>query len=118
MYVHISFTIIRKEIIDVLSIKYVSVYLRHKSYSIFQPFLYKPWLLLVCSASLLKTLQEKEELLVISNFSFSHSLFYPSRELSAIFIKFEVVFCKTLSIKKSLKFVIWERVKRLHYYVQ
>ena len=27
-------------------------------------------------------------------FSFSHSVFYPFEEVSAIFIKFEIVFCK------------------------
>ena len=48
----------------------------------------------VCSASLLKTLWEKEKLLVTSNFSFSHSVFYPFEELSIIFIKFEIVVCK------------------------
>ena len=53
-----------------------------------------PWFLRVCSTSLLKTLWEKEKLLVKSNFSFSRSVFYPSRELSAIFIKFEIVIFK------------------------
>ena len=41
------------------------------------PFPNKPWFLRVCSASLLKTLWEKEKLLVTSNFSFTHSVFYP-----------------------------------------
>ena len=36
------------------------------------PFPNKPWFLRVCSISLLKTLWEKEKLLVTSNFSFSH----------------------------------------------
>ena len=40
------------------------------------PFLNKPWFLSVCSTSLLKTLGEKEKLLVMSNFSFSHCVFY------------------------------------------
>ena len=40
------------------------------------PFPNKPWFLHVCSTSLLKTLQEKEKLLVTSNFSISHSVFY------------------------------------------
>ena len=31
---------------------------------------------------------EKEEVLVMSNFSFSHSVFYPFKNLSAIFIEF------------------------------
>ena len=42
------------------------------------PFPNKPWFSqsLVCSRSLLKTLLEKEKMLVTSNFSFSHSIFY------------------------------------------
>ena len=42
------------------------------------PFPNKPWFLRVCSTSLLRTLWKKEKLLVTSNFSFSHSVFYPS----------------------------------------
>ena len=34
------------------------------------PFPKKPWFLRVCSTSLLKTVREKEKLLVMSNFSF------------------------------------------------
>ena len=37
----------------------------------------KPWFLRVCSGSLSKTPWEKEKLLVTSNFSFSHRVFYP-----------------------------------------
>ena len=51
-------------------------------------------LLRVFCTSLLKTLWEKEKLLVTSNFSFSHSVFYPFEELSCIFIKFGIVVCK------------------------
>ena len=40
------------------------------------PFPNKPWLLRVCSPRPLKTLWEKEKLLVTSNFSFYHSVFY------------------------------------------
>ena len=36
---------------------------------------------------------EKEKLLVTSNFSFSHSVFYLFGELSAIFIKLKIVVC-------------------------
>ena len=39
------------------------------------PFPHNPWFLHVCSRGLLKTLWEKEKLLVTSNFSFSHSVF-------------------------------------------
>ena len=58
------------------------------------PFPNKPWFLRVCIKSLLKTLWEKEKLLVTSNFSFSHSVFYPFGELSAMFIKFNAFVCR------------------------
>ena len=63
---------------------------------LFNPFPKKPWFVRVCSTSLLKTLWEKEKLLVTSNFSFSHSVFYPFGELSAILIKFDIVVCKLI----------------------
>ena len=63
---------------------------------------FKPLFSLVCCTSLLKTLWEKEKLLIWSNFSFSHSIFYPSGELFTIFIEFEIVVCK-LSFWKSPK---------------
>ena len=50
----------------------------------FNPFPKKLWFLHVCSTSLLKTLWEKEILLVTSNFSFSCSVFHLLGELSAI----------------------------------
>ena len=53
------------------------------------PFPNKPWFLRVCSASHLKTLWEKDKLLVTSNLSFSHSIFYWFGKLSAILVKFE-----------------------------
>ena len=61
---------------------------------VLNPFPKKPWILRFCSTSLLKTLWEKEKLLVTSNFSISHSFFYPLGKFSAIFIKFEIVVCK------------------------
>ena len=76
----------------------------------FNPFPNKPWFLRVCSTSLLKTLWEKEKLLVTINFSFSHSVFCQFGELSAIFIKFEFVVCNLFQFD-SLKFVVWERVE-------
>ena len=45
----------------------------------------KPWFLRVCSISLLKTMWEKEKLLVTSNFSFSHIVFNHLGEIPAIF---------------------------------
>ena len=59
----------------------------------------------------MKTLGEIEKLLVTSNFSFSHSICYTFVEHSSIFVKFEIFVCK-LSVWKSLKFVVWEWVKR------
>ena len=66
------------------------------------PFPNIPWFSHVCSSSLLKTLWEKEKLLIMSNVSFSHSVFYPFRELSAIFINLN---CRlqSLSVWKSSK---------------
>ena len=77
----------------------------------FNPFPNKPWFLRVCSKSVLKTLWEKEQLLVTSNCSFSHSVFYPFEELSAIFVTLKIVLCtlfqfrgvKNLSCGKGLK---------------
>ena len=63
-------------------------------FRMFNPFSNKPWFLRVCNTILLKTLWEKEKLLVMSNFPFFQSTFYPSVELYAIFIKFEIAICK------------------------
>ena len=61
------------------------------------------------AVQVLKTLWEKEKLLVMSNFSFSINVFYPFGEHSAIFIKFIIVVCKNLQFGR----IIWERVKSL-----
>ena len=62
--------------------------------SMLNPFPNKPWFLQVCSASLLKTLRDKEKLLETSNFSFSPSVFYWFGELSAVFMELEIFVCK------------------------
>ena len=46
--------------------------------------------------SFLKILWEEEKLLIASNFSFLHSVFYPFRELPILFTKFKTVVCKLL----------------------
>ena len=84
------------------------------------PFPNKPWFLRICSTSLLKILWEKEKLLVTSNFTFSHSVFY-FHLFPQCFLPFQSTFChfhfiqncrlQTLSVWKSLKFVVWKRVK-------
>ena len=60
----------------------------------------KPLFLCICSTSLLKTLWEKEKLLVTGNFSFSHSVFYLFAEFPAIFMEFEIVVCKLFQFGK------------------
>ena len=45
---------------------------------------------------------EKGEILVKSNFSFSHTVFYPIVELSDIFIKYEIVVCKLFQFGRVL----------------
>ena len=52
---------------------------------------------------------EKEKLLVMSNFSFSHSVLYSIVELPAIFVR-QNCHLRTLSFWKSLQLVVWERV--------
>ena len=76
--------------------------------NMFNLFPNKPLFLRVCSIGLLKTLREKEKLLVTINFSFFHSVFFPFGELSAIFIKFEIVVCKLFGPVRNT--VVWERV--------
>ena len=41
-----------------------------------------------------------EKLLITSNFSLSHSVFYPFEELHTIFIQFETVVCKLFQFGK------------------
>ena len=74
------------------------------------PFPNKPWFLRVCSTSLLKTLGKGE---IARNEQF---LLFPQCFLSIweTFCHFhQVQNCRrpTLSVLKSLKFVVWERVK-------
>ena len=78
----------------------------------FNPFPNKPWFLRVCRTSLFKTLWEKEKLLVTSNFSFSHSVFYLFYEFSASLYQIWNCRLQTLPIWNSLKFVVWEKFKR------
>ena len=75
------------------------------------PFTDKPWILGVCSTSLLKTLWKKEKLLVTSNFSFFLGLFYRFQELPSIFIKFESDVCKLFHFPPIRNIVVWDRVK-------
>ena len=99
------------DLVDFVMIEYPKclansiIYKENDYVELINPFPNKPWFLRVCRTSPLKTPWEKEKLLVTSNFSFSHSVFYPFGELSATFNKFEIVVCKLF------QFVVWERVK-------
>ena len=54
------------------------------------PFPNKPWMLRVYSTSLLKTLWEKEKMLVTSIFSFPHSVFYSMKKKIIILATFNL----------------------------
>ena len=55
----------------------------------------------LCSRGLLKTPWEKKKLLVTSNFSFSHSVFYPFGELSTISSKLKLSSTNAFSWEES-----------------
>ena len=58
---------------------------------------------------ILKTVWEKEKLLLLSNVSLSHSDFYQLGELSANSTNLKN--CRLQSLWKSLKFIVWERAR-------
>ena len=68
----------------------------------------KPRFLHVCSTSLLKTVWEKGKLLIMSNVSFSHGVFYPFGELFVIFIKFKIVVCKLFQFGRVWSLSFWK----------
>ena len=74
----------------------------------YNPFPNKPWFSCVYSRSLLKTLREKEKLLVTGNFSFSYSVFYPFGKLFGLFHQIWKCSMHHLSVWKGLKFVVWK----------
>ena len=77
----------------------------------FNPYRNKPWFVHVYNISLLKTLWENEKLLVMSNFSFSHRVFYPFCELSTTFIKIKLSSANSFNLEESKNY-FWERVKK------
>ena len=77
----------------------------------------KAWFLRVNRTSLVKTLWKEEKLLVTSNFSFSHSVFYPFGELSAIFIKFKIVVCTLLQFGAPPGWLSGERVRLMTWWL-
>ena len=61
----------------------------------------------------LKTLWEKKKLLVTSNFSFSHGVFYLFAEVSVIFIKFKVFVCSLFQFGRVLNLSFWKGLNSL-----
>ena len=78
----------------------------------FNPFPKKAPVLCVCNTSLLKTLWEKKKLLVTSNFSISHSVFYVFGELYVIFVKLEIVVCKLFQFGSVLNISFGKELKK------
>ena len=76
----------------------------------FNPFPNKPWFLRVSRTSLLKTLWEKEKLLVTSNISFSHNVFYSIKAINHLFGNIQFVVCKYFQFGHVQNSVVWERV--------
>ena len=76
-----------------------------------------PRFLRVYGTSLLKTLWENEKLLVKSNFSLSHSVFYPFLESSTIFIKFKIVACKVFELGRVKNLSFGKGLKIFHFTV-
>ena len=73
-------------------------------------FLNKPWFSLVCSTSPLKIQWEKEKLLVTKKFLLF--LLYFLLVLKTFYHFYKILNCrlKTVSVLKSLTFLVWEKV--------
>ena len=76
------------------------------------PFPNKPLLLFFCSTTVLKTLREKEKLLITSNFSFPHSAFFSFGELCANFIKLKIV-----SLEESKNLSFWKVLRQASHHL-
>ena len=75
------------------------------------PFRNRPWFLCVCSTSLLKTLWEKDILLVTSNFSFFPQCYLSILRAFCLFHQIWNCHLQTFSVLNSLKFVIGKGLK-------
>ena len=84
--------------------------MRGESTIIFQSFPNEPLFLRVCRISVLKTLWEKEKLLLTGTFPFSHSFFFTFLEnFLSSYLKLSSA--NSFSLEESK---IWERVKYLY----
>ena len=71
------------------------------AFKLFNPFPNNPWFLHVCSTYLLKTLREKEKLLVTSNFSFSQGVFYTFGEFLSFSSNLKLSSANSFSFEES-----------------
>ena len=102
--------------IRVAELRFLCTALLHNMfYQLYQvnPFPNKPWFLHVCSISLLKILREKEKLLVTSNFSFCQC-FLPVWRTFCHLHQIQNCSLQTVTVWKSLKWVVWERVNTFY----
>ena len=74
------------------------------------PFPNKPRFLCVYISNLLKTPWGKEKLLVTSNYSFTHSVFYQFGRILPGFHQIQNCRLQPLPVWERVKFVIWERI--------
>ena len=70
-------------------------------FSVVNPFPNKPWFLRVWRRSFLKTPWEKEKLLLLSNFTFSHSVFYPLENFQSFLSNLKLSSAKSVSLEQS-----------------
>ena len=70
--------------------------------NLLNPFPNKPWFLRFCSTSLLKTLWEKEKLLLTSNFSFSHTVFYSFKTFLPFSSNLKLLSANSFSLEESI----------------
>ena len=76
------------------------------------PFQKKPWFLRVCSIGLLKTYQVKGEIARIEHFFLFSQCFLPVPKTFDNFYEIGNCRLQSLSVWKSLKFVVWEWVNQ------
>ena len=79
--------------------------------TLINPFPNKPWFLCVCCTSLLKTLWEKEKIARNEQFLLFPQCFLPFSRTFFHIHQIQNYHLQTLSVWKSLKFVVLERIK-------
>ena len=84
------------------------------SLTTFNPFQNNPLFLRPLGPGLLKTLWEKEKMLVTSIFSFFHNVFYHTKKEKSQFWYIWLILCRLFRFCLVPNFVVWERVEIVH----